>query len=77
MFVFNIFDRVRTESLCYMCAYAHRVDSDRGNRLTYCTYGYPVRRIKFDVSDCTFYTTRNCKVTVVRGFIVSEEKAAG
>jgi hypothetical protein len=70
MFAFNIFfNRASAESLCNQCVFAHMVGSDAGNRLTFCTYGYPTRPINFDVTTCTNFTVRNVRpITVVRGF---------
>jgi hypothetical protein len=79
MTVFNIFsNRQRVSTLCETCVYVHVIEGADGNRLTSCAYGYALRSISFEVTDCSSYTVRSARtVTVVNGFIVpSTERAS-
>lgn len=72
--VTTVFTNDRT-SLCRDCAYAHiaRGFRDR-DELIACTYAGAMRPIKFAVSDCTMFCSRNANTQIVRiiGFAQNE-----
>ncbi len=48
------------KSLCLQCANAHIAIGQRANqRMTNCTYGGEPRAVKFVVSDCSMFCSRN------------------
>jgi hypothetical protein len=54
-------------SLCRNCVYAHIARSfDRRKELVACTYAGVMRPMKFAVSDCTMFFSRDSNVEVVR-----------
>ena len=60
---------VRNErtSLCRDCAYAHIARGFRErDELVACTYAGAMRPIKFAVSDCTLFCSRNANTAIVR-----------
>lgn len=71
MLVLNIFGRaLRDDALCVTCTYAHVERGFRGEVLTFCNLAYPMRRVRFDVSDCTDYNDRRlAKPAKVAGFV--------
>lgn len=54
-------------SLCRDCAYAHIARGFRDREeLIACTYAGAMRPIKFAVSDCTMFCSRNANTAIVR-----------
>ena len=54
-------------SLCRDCAYAHIARGFRDREeLIACTYAGAMRPIKFAVSDCTMFISRNANAPIVR-----------
>lgn len=60
----------RPETLCRTCANAHMVKGFRGKELIACTFGGTLRRMKFEVRDCTGFSNRlvNISPVCVTGF---------
>jgi hypothetical protein len=55
------------ESLCVTCAYAHIACGYRErDKLIACTFGGSPRPLKFAVSNCTLYCSRNSGTQLVR-----------
>lgn len=71
MFVFNIFrEPLDVESLCATCAYSHIEKGFLGQVQTFCNFASPMRRIEFDLCDCTDYIDRRAaKPMKVAGFV--------
>src|SRR4051812_15671640 len=62
----TVFRNDRT-SLCRDCAYAHIARSFDGRKvLVACTYAGVMRPMKFAVSDCTMFCSRNANMAIVR-----------
>ena len=70
MSVFKIFaNRERFTTLCESCVFAHVVEGE-SRRFISCSFGYTLRAIEFEVTNCTGYSDRSCAkaATVIRGF---------
>jgi len=66
------------KSLCMHCAHAHVAIGRRPDqRMTTCTYGGVSRAMKFVVSDCSVFCSRNAssKVVCITGFAHLPEPA--
>lgn len=66
------------KSLCMHCVHAHVTIGRRPDqRMTTCTYGGVSRAMKFVVSDCSMFSSRNAtsKVVCITGFAQPSEPA--
>lgn len=76
MLVLNIFGNRRTDALCFNCTYAHVEKGFRGEVLTFCNFADPMRRMKFDVCECTDFSDRRAaKPVKVTGFVRRNDEA--
>jgi hypothetical protein len=62
---------LREGTLCRTCANSHMVKGFSGNELTSCTFGGALRPMKFEVRECTGFTSRLVTISPVRieGFV--------
>ena len=69
----------RPETLCRTCANAHMVKGFRGNELIACTFGGTLRRMRFEVRECTGFSRRLVNITPVRvtGFVPQKRGICG
>ena len=69
--------KVKSESLCADCHFAHVQYAANARMAISCTFGAPVRQMKLNVLYCTDYSPRNMPVrTRVIGFVREIEPAA-
>ena len=64
----------RPRTLCRSCANVHMVRGFNGKELISCTFGGTLRPMKFEVRECTGFSTQLVTITPVRvaGFIREE-----
>jgi hypothetical protein len=67
---------MRDGTLCRSCVNAHMVKGFNGQELISCTFGGTLRPMKFEVRECTGFSSRLVTITPVRieGFVREEGK---
>ena len=71
MLTLNILANVKSrEALCTSCVYEVTNKGFKGEKLTFCSYGGGLRKLKFEVCECTVYVdSRVTKPEKVIGYI--------